>query len=292
MESEKKIKLIIITGAGHSGTTLLDIILDNHSQIIGLGECEKFGPKLTHNIGCACGAPFETCSLWSDFLIQEKTYLDKQVRDVRRKGLDTLLGRKKYMFKKYTDDNVTLEEYVRHHENLYAYVQEKTGCVYVADSTKNPTHFEVLARYSNKLDIHVIHLVRDGRAVTWSYFKRYQKMLMYMKLWCSANIKVMLIAHRMNLPRLVVHYTDVSTQPEETLQKICDYLHIPFEKEMLNLRSSVHHQVGGNQGVLFGKTAEIRPDIEWKTKMPKKWQWIFLILFGWMNTYYYLRARK
>ncbi|MEL0265555.1 MAG: sulfotransferase, partial [Synechococcus sp.] len=36
--SSKRLKLLLIRGLGHSGTTMLDLGLGAHPQIIGLGE--------------------------------------------------------------------------------------------------------------------------------------------------------------------------------------------------------------------------------------------------------------
>ena len=59
-------KVIYILGSGHCGTTLLDLILDSHDKIVGLGQCEKIGIKQI----CACGKGFSECSFWRS--IREK----------------------------------------------------------------------------------------------------------------------------------------------------------------------------------------------------------------------------
>ena len=41
--SSKRLKLLLIRGLGHSGTTMLDLALGAHPQIIGLGEPQHFG---------------------------------------------------------------------------------------------------------------------------------------------------------------------------------------------------------------------------------------------------------
>ena len=39
--SSKRLKLLLIRGLGHSGTTMLDLALGAHPQIIGLGEAAR-----------------------------------------------------------------------------------------------------------------------------------------------------------------------------------------------------------------------------------------------------------
>ena len=41
--SSKRLKLLLIRGLGHSGTTMLDLALGAHPQIIGLGEEQHLG---------------------------------------------------------------------------------------------------------------------------------------------------------------------------------------------------------------------------------------------------------
>src|ERR1700683_4878467 len=57
-------KAVFILGCGHSGSTLLDLLLYGHSQIFGVGELERSRAEAT----CTCGLPAPECPIWSKAL--------------------------------------------------------------------------------------------------------------------------------------------------------------------------------------------------------------------------------
>ncbi len=66
----QKNTIIYIAGLGHSGSTILDLILGCHSDIVGLGEIMPFirrkdrTPDL--NSTCSCGKKGYDCYFWSE----------------------------------------------------------------------------------------------------------------------------------------------------------------------------------------------------------------------------------
>ncbi len=59
-------KCIYICGAGHSGSTLLDMLLGSHSQVASLGEISNLPMELAVNNKCTCGQHIRNCEVWSD----------------------------------------------------------------------------------------------------------------------------------------------------------------------------------------------------------------------------------
>jgi len=63
-------KIIYILSLGHSGSTLLDLLLSYHDKVIGLGEVYSvIGDKdsnleQTEDI-CSCGKQMSKCPVWS-----------------------------------------------------------------------------------------------------------------------------------------------------------------------------------------------------------------------------------
>jgi hypothetical protein len=59
---------VYITGHGHSGSTLLDILPGSHSRVVALGEIEHLSPwgaSPDPHRACSCGAAIADCSYWS-----------------------------------------------------------------------------------------------------------------------------------------------------------------------------------------------------------------------------------
>jgi len=79
-----KRRLLLIRGLGHSGTTILDLALGAHPQLVGLGEAarilerpargeERRGPaqlrgQLRFERCCTCGAVAAQCPVWGPIL--------------------------------------------------------------------------------------------------------------------------------------------------------------------------------------------------------------------------------
>ena len=61
-------KYVYICSAGHSGSTLLDLLLGSHSRIASLGEIDQLSKNIALNTLCACGEPVRSCVLWRDIL--------------------------------------------------------------------------------------------------------------------------------------------------------------------------------------------------------------------------------
>ena len=72
--------LIFIAGLEHSGSTLLDLILGGHPQVVGLGELYQLlrpgSPHLAHSgdIFCSCGETMAACPFWGATLEQLRAH--------------------------------------------------------------------------------------------------------------------------------------------------------------------------------------------------------------------------
>jgi hypothetical protein len=59
-------QIIYIMGSGHSGSTLLDIILGNHPDVVSVGELTYLvRDAWIDNKRCACGTTGNECPFWS-----------------------------------------------------------------------------------------------------------------------------------------------------------------------------------------------------------------------------------
>lgn len=56
--------LVAIASAGHSGSTLLDLLLGNHSQVSSAGEMNRLTLHAPDRV-CACGATVTSCEYWN-----------------------------------------------------------------------------------------------------------------------------------------------------------------------------------------------------------------------------------
>ena len=57
-------QLIYIASTGYSGTTLLDMLLNNHPEVSALGEVYLLSRYAKENSECTCGKVVNECGFW------------------------------------------------------------------------------------------------------------------------------------------------------------------------------------------------------------------------------------
>ncbi|NER78866.1 MAG: sulfotransferase [Leptolyngbya sp. SIO1D8] len=274
MVSTKPIKLIYIVGNGHSGSTLLDIFLGSHSQIESGGEIftfsDFFSSKSQRNESkrfCTCGVHVEECDYWQK--VRQQLNLNS-----RSFELDV--------------DVEDLKEFEENNFKLISTILEISEKTIFCDSSKG---FGRLKRFlkSKLFDVTVVHLVRDGRAVSFSrqkivarrsgrpdawneyvtdYFKKLES-------WKSRNTR---IYNRLNSdPRyLCIRYEDFVVNPRTKVTEILNKLNLEFEDQQLIFWKTVHHNLAGNRWrkqMNPGTPQTIQRDISYLENLPQH-QWM------------------
>ncbi len=275
-------KIIFILSAAHSGSTLLELILDSHSKIIGVGEINHLKKD---NI-CSCGKKINECSLWGEIINQ------KQFGSliIQRSLINFILGRKKFHLIQGNKLKLLLNSKKMIDFNFYIYnkVLEKSKATYLIDSSKSIDRLTFLTQ-CKKIEPIIIHLVRDRRGVAWSFIQKYKKSpLKTMRNWFLFNLMVEYLKKKYIY--LYVNYENFTDNPEVTIRKILKLINLRYETGMLMFNDFVHHQVEGNR-MRFLNDNRIRKSEAWKIKLPLKYKRLFNILFGCMN-YYYLKLKQ
>lgn len=161
-----RVRVLYIAGAGRSGGTLLGKMLGEHSEMLYVGELrETWTPILTTERLCGCGRRVMDCVFW------------KQVFDRAYGGLDKVdLGWMNAMRLKHTRTRHAMlargtperVRFAEHIERLYHTLVEVSRRRIVVDTSRVPGYAQLLESISS-LDVRVIHLVRDPRAVMHSW---------------------------------------------------------------------------------------------------------------------------
>ena len=64
MKQNKNIKVLYIAGNGHSGSTLLDIVIGSNPSIFSAGELGFITRPSIWEEFCSCGTKISECTLW------------------------------------------------------------------------------------------------------------------------------------------------------------------------------------------------------------------------------------
>ena len=70
--------------------------------------------------------------------------------------------------------------------------------------------------------------------------------------------------------KMKIHYEDLCRDPEATLKGACRFLGVDFQPEMLTLRKSEAHNIGGNPMRFRTGEQEITLDERWRDQLSEK----------------------
>lgn len=251
-------KIAYVTGLGRSGTTLLDVLLNAHSRMIGVGEVHKLrgfahllrnpNPQSLDSIGnsCACGAPtIWECPFW--------TRVDAALRERTGRGLRDLDLEAR--------DRATFE---RDNYDLFAAVAAVAGADCVIDSSKRVTRLRRLLAHP-ELEVVPIHVIRNPKGRSSSIRRRKGHALRPAVQFSYRSLR--LFGLLFNRPHLVVHYETLAAQPEAEMRRVMAFLGLPFEPAQVSgWADSEPHNLAGN-AVRRATSSEISLRETWREEL-------------------------
>lgn len=283
----ERVTVVLIGAADRSGSTILDCLLGQSPGFFSGGEVIRFWERLTtEDALCGCGARFRACPLWAA-VIEEAFGGPDQIdaRAVASLGKSILRVRNipRLALGRRGRDGV-LETYCAMLSRLYGAISAVSGCPVVVDSSKDPIYAFPLLATSN-VELRLIHLVRDSRAVAHSVMRHrrrphpagkdvWMRTMSPMQSSMHWNLRnALLHSWRLwGLKAMKVRYEDLATNPRETLRSIFARLTAGAGPLELPNDHSAHmketHTVYGNPVRFRVGQVEIRPDLEWRTALP------------------------
>lgn len=284
-------RVIYVMGEGRSGSTLLDQMLGTHENVWGAGELWSFFSEETAITGdCSCGQKVSDCTYWQEVKTQ---YLgavgDSDLK--RSHELRTALDGVKALVRSLLRvPPGRFSVYQKDTHAIYRVLSEVTGRTVVVDSTKQVGRAHNLLRMED-LDVRVIHLVRDGRGVTWSRLRDrkrdpsvwrhgpYQSIFN----WVVKNLLGVLIGRLHPDRYLRVKYEELVTDPASQMARIGDFSGLDYSdatEKLLAGGVEAGHEIGGNKKARTGtEPRALKLDEEWKRELPTRYN-LFYILFA------------
>jgi hypothetical protein len=282
-------KVLYIAGSPRSGTTLIGQIL---GEIPGWFNCGEL-KMIWLNRVCGCGTRVHECEIWKPVLArmlaedEELTIgllLLIQVRHIRPRP-DKLLAIARLASARgegLDSEAYYRDGYARARATLYTAIAERTGASVIVDSSKNPADAYVLSQLTD-VDLHVLHLVRDPRAVAsaWDRAKPLTGVNgRYLRLGAARSSLDWLQAHAVIesalRPRLAgrymrLRYEDFAKDPEPAMRAVCALVGQP-EAELpfvgpRTVRLGPNHTVAGNTYRSTRGEVEVRLDDAWTSRI-------------------------
>ncbi len=280
---------VYICSAGHSGSTLLDMMLGSHSRCESVGEVVHLPMDMAMNRECACGQPMQNCTLWpsvvkrmgvdphADAYALNLGYVIAKVGDKRRTSLMHRVITRAKNYARFLEMRYGLgwmrlltpgfDDGLRNTIELYDVVRELTGKDVIIDSSKHYLRaVEIYRRRPNST--RVILLVRNGKGVFYSGLKRGFGRNYSLRAWLNHYKRALPLLEKY-VPeehRVTVRYEDIVLNTRDTLEAICKFIGIDWDENMLEFRSVVHHNVNGND-IKYESSSDLRMDTAWQSKL-------------------------
>ena len=246
--------LLLIRGLGHSGSTILDLALGAHPQLIGLGEAvrvlerprlgeEHKGPQqlrgdLRFERRCTCGELAGDCPVWGPLLAWLPAHDDRPLAEKLNRLIEPLTATSpRWLVESFQADEQLLE----------------------AQALGRP--------------VRVIQLTRDVRSWVHSESRRgverhgrggtvgWRSMLR----WWRINRRWEQRLNRSGCAVFRLGYEELALAPEQALRQLCAWLEIGFDPAMLQpgLNSSSHFVSGNRMRFDPGQSQAIHYDAAW-----------------------------
>lgn len=284
--------MLYIMGWERSGTSILSRVLSAFEGITAVGELHHLWHSSEGPPSCSCGERVETCPYWKAVgppAIQPGAERERAVAAGRRIGHPHRAG-------EYLDTPRNPIRATGHNNKYYQDVVEDTylriaraaQAKIIVDSSKSPS-FAALLLNRKRIQPLVVHLVRDPRAVAYSWRRSsvhgVSRTPTYSTtrwlLWNAMGERVR--AHFRPEEQILLRYEDFAAAPQASVFAVLEKAGVnphgsPFISDNA-IKVPDLHALQGNprvwqeQGII-----EIAPDDEWRLNLPASismWTTIF-----------------
>jgi hypothetical protein len=298
----QKLRVVYLAGSGHTGSTLVALLLDAHPAIASVGEAavkskiRRRGAQLEQK--CSCGALVAECLFWraifrrvteqgiefgaanwtNDYrceaaLADRLLTLDSSYRPVR--ALQLWAARSLPFYR------ARVRRIHRVNVAFIRAVLEQTRAQVFVDTSKLPMRLSHLLGIP-ELDVRVVTLVRDVRGFAASAKRRGKPVSAAAQAWKRDQVLIADVTRDLPADRsLLVRYEDLCRRPAETLRTLWDFCGVdPIDPPAAVL--SRDHHVLGNSMRLAG-TIQIQLDERWRDSLGENEQAQVLRIAGGLN---------
>ena len=289
------VRQAFILASGHSGSTLLNLILGAHSKISAVSELTTLPVNVAHNLNCTCGVEINECAFWQAVAgsLMTRLRIDIFANPYKlnlgfmpgshfgdtpgdRRGYRAIWKLRNAAAYVAYRTGIPLETATRHLASsvsntlaVYEAVRVASGAPIVVDASKS--YIKGVGIYDREpRETRLLLLTRDGRASYYSRLKRGVSRNASLAAWRDYYAHALPILSRAvdNQHILRIRYEDLAAQPTAEIRRICEFLNLEFEPRMIRFHETVQHSVGGNN-MRFRGTQEIRLDTSWLDKISR-----------------------
>ncbi len=298
-------QFVCIASIGHSGSTLLGMLLDQYPEMTAMGEITNLHKFTTEpDLLCGCGVPVQRCTFWQAV-----------EAELRRKTGDLTLTLgdfsrptepKSTAFRKVPAISELLmilgspaawklgssisprgrreRDFGERAVQVYEAIARVRQTPITVSSTGATTQMKAIYLADPKR-CRVIHVIRDGRGWTSSMMRREKKPMdfaahLFVRRHWNTELMMRSIPPRQ---RLQVKYEEMCLDPAGTLNKISEFLGIETRLHDFTLKKTEFHGVGGNPMRFRYDESTVALDEKWRRDLTAEELHLFETIGGDLN---------
>jgi len=293
-------RVLSIVGPARSGTTIMGNILGEVGGIANAGEIRWLWRRgLMEGMPCGCGLPPVECPRWSAVLdTLRRTWLPAADDDAMTAGVDAvvraqdeiLAPRNRVRAISAAAGRGTGWEALRCMRaltvDLCSSLVDVSGESLIVDTSKLP-HLAAILAGAGEVDHYVLHLVRDPRAVAFSWQRRKplpvagglstmvtMGPVASVRNWVKSCVEAELL--RRYVPRdrwMFLRYEDFAADAAATVDRVLAFVGVRSPSPFVSpdtVQLGGNHTMAGNPNRFRTGSVRIDEDDEWKVRMARR----------------------
>lgn len=290
---DARVTVVYLGGFGRSGSTLVERVLGACPGWANVGELVDLARSVApRDERCGCGARFSACPVWAEVgrralggwgseVLARLAALQHQA--ARQRHLPGMLTRTAH---RRTPGRAQRELAASFARVLHAFA-DVTGSRVVVDASKGPAFGVALAADAG-LDVRILNVVRDPRAVAWSWTQRVERphrtsgeeqmwripVRRAAAQWTALQLEVEAVRRLSGLPVARLRYEDLIAAPTAALLTAAADLGLPLGPADLehlgddSVRLPGSHGLSGSPSRFRTGPVALRHDDRWRHAMP------------------------
>ncbi len=302
-----KPKIVFIAAHSRSGSTILDRALAQIDGAFSVGEMRYIWQRsIIENQLCGCSAKFYDCSVWKQVIANaslDTEFASRMCNIALNVDRFKLIPRISYPLLRTSSFEKMLGEYIEGIRRVYVGINETIKPSFIVDSSKSASYGMILKQIP-EIDLHIVHLVRDSRAVAFSRMKKKKRPEIHWKdeytaytppyktalQWDIINYALGYLGN--NSSYSLVRYEDFMSNPKSTIKKIIGELGLTSTVSYINgstIKLNIDHTVSGNPMRFKNGNVALKYDERWKTGLSEKHRFLLdCLTWPMQKKYHYL----
>jgi hypothetical protein len=248
------VKYIYIICSGHSGSTLLDLMLSNAADIFSMGEILRLEQVLARGTFCSCKSQVSDCTVWKRILEPFSSY-DNNVFSY---GADA----------NFTKDKSFQKKFLESYPAFVRQVQKITGADALCDSSKQLDRLKLLSQMQD-IELYVFYLQRHPGGVVSSQMRKGRPFVQQSLVWMKRNFEIWHYLKKATVPFKQIQYEALVACPDDILKDIFRFLQVRSEPGFTTNFGKLRHLVEGNRIRMNHQQLRIQQPSLWQKRMTR-----------------------